>query len=176
MSDCATHTLPDVNLTDHLRGILDQLDESNIELKDCLSMPPAVYTSEEWFEFEKRAIWDREWICVGHIGTIPKPGDYVSITINEDPLLVQRKDGGGVRVMSAVCQHRGHVLGEETGRTRVFTCPFHGWSYDETGKLVTGKILPARAAYGSLERLHLYQHGRQCQAPGAAPETSHEGN
>ena len=69
MSDYVTHTLPDVSLNDHLRGILDQLDESNVELKDCLSMPPAVYTSEEWFEFEKRAIWDREWICVGHIGT-----------------------------------------------------------------------------------------------------------
>ena len=151
MPDYAAQTLPDVRLTEHLYEILGQLDESNIELKDCVTMPPAVYTSEEWFEFEKRAVWDREWICVGHIGTIPRPGDYVSITISEDPLIVQRKDDGGVRVMSAVCQHRGHVLGEEKGNTRVFTCPFHGWSYDETGKLVSAPEMDAHESLAKLQ-------------------------
>lgn len=151
MTDYVARPLPDVRLNERHIEILEQLDPSDAELAQCLSMPPAVYTCEDWFEFEKRAVWDREWVCVGHHGVIPNAGDYVSITINDDPLLVQRRDDGGVRVMSAVCQHRGHVLGEEKGNTRMFTCPFHGWSYDETGKLVSAPEMDAHASLAELQ-------------------------
>lgn len=151
MTDFVARPLPDVRLNERHLEILEQLDPSDAELAQCLTMPPAVYTCEDWFEFEKRAVWDREWVCVGHHGTIPNAGDYVSITINDDPLLVQRRDDGGVRVMSAVCQHRGHVLGEERGNTRMFTCPFHGWSYDETGKLVSAPEMDPHASLAELQ-------------------------
>ena len=151
MTDYVARPLPDVRLNERHEEILEQLDPSDAELAQCLTMPPAVYTCEDWFEFEKRAVWDREWVCVGHHGVIPKSGDYVSITINDDPLLVQRRADGGVRVMSAVCQHRGHVLGEERGNTRMFTCPFHGWSYDETGKLVSAPEMDAHASLAELQ-------------------------
>lgn len=151
MTDYVARPLPDVRLNERHVEILEQLDPSDAELAQCLTMPPAVYTCEDWFEFEKRAVWDREWVCVGHHGVIPNAGDYVSITINDDPLLVQRREDGGVRVMSAVCQHRGHVLGEERGNTRMFTCPFHGWSYDETGKLVSAPEMDAHVSLAELQ-------------------------
>lgn len=154
MTDYVARPLPDVRLNERHEEILEQLDPSDAELAQCLTMPPAVYTCEDWFEFEKRAVWDREWVCVGHHGTIPNAGDYVSITINDDPLLVQRREDGGVRVMSAVCQHRGHVLGEERGNARMFTCPFHGWSYDETGKLVSAPEMDAHASLAELQEKH----------------------
>ena len=135
MDNFVAAPLPDVQLTDQIREILDNLDASAVELEKAVAMPPAVYTSDEWFEFEKRALWDREWICVGHHGLIPQPGDYVTINVNEDPLIIQRGEDGQVQVMSAVCQHRGYVLSEGRGNAKVFTCPFHGWSYDMTGKL-----------------------------------------
>lgn len=116
-------------------------------------MPPEVYTSAEWFEFEKRAVWDREWICVGHVSHIPKVGDYTSITVNDDPLLVLR-DADGVRVMSSVCQHRGHLLGDTAGNTTMFTCPFHGWSYDLQGKLVSAPEMKAHATLEELQKTH----------------------
>ena len=150
MSDFVKAPLAAVELSDAIEGILSQLDESAVDLKDAVTMPPDVYTSEDWFEFEKRAVWDREWICVGHQGTIPNPGDYVSITINEDPLLVLRGSDNKIKVMSAVCQHRGHVLGQEKGNTKIFTCPFHAWSYDEDGKLLGA---PEMEAHASLEEL-----------------------
>lgn len=152
MTDFVARPLPDVRLNERHIEILEQLDPSDAELAQCLTMPPAVYTCEDWFEFEKRAVWDREWFCVGHHGAIPNPGDYVSITVNDDPLLVQRRDDGGVRVMSAVCQHRGHVLGEARGNARMFTCPFHGWSYDETGKLVSAPEMDAHASLAELQQ------------------------
>ena len=143
--------LPDVSLTDHIRGILDRLDPSTADVEECIAMPPEVYTSEEWFEFEKRAVWDTEWLCLAHTGLIPKASDYISINVNDDPLLIQRQKDGGVRVMSAVCQHRGHLLGEERGNTEVFTCEFHGWSYDMDGKLISAPELAG--VHASLEEL-----------------------
>ena len=151
MDDFTAKPLPDVPLTDHIRGILDRLDPSTADVEECISMPPEVYTSEEWFEFEKRAVWDTEWVCLAHTGVIPKAGDYISININDDPLLIQRQNDGGVRVMSAVCQHRGHLLGEERGNTEVFTCEFHGWSYDMDGTLISAPELAG--VHASLEEL-----------------------
>ena len=113
MNDYTAKTLPDVKLTDHLRSILERLDPSTADIETCITLPSEVYTSEEWFEFEKRAVWDCEWVCLGHIGQIPEIGDYFSITINDDPLLVLRDHAGEVRVMTAVCRHRGHILGEQ---------------------------------------------------------------
>ena len=150
MGDFVSAALPDVELTDHIRGILAQLDASTLDVDKAVSMPPAVYTSEEWFEFEKRAVWDRQWICVGHHGSVPKAGDYVSITVNDDPLIVQRRDGGKIHVMSAVCQHRGYQLVDDAGNTKVFTCPFHGWTYDINGKLIS---VPEMEPHASLEEM-----------------------
>ena len=152
MKDYTVKTLPDVVLTDHLRAIIDRLDASTADIETCITLPSEVYTSEAWFEFEKRAVWDREWVCLGHIGQVPKAGDYFSITINNDPLLVLRDDAGEVRVMTAVCQHRGHILGEHAGNTHVFTCPHHGWSYDLSGTLISAPQMDAHASLEELRR------------------------
>ena len=154
MSTYTAQPLPDPPLTDELRDILGRLDASTTDLEQCITLPPEVYTSDAWFEFEKRAVWDREWICIGHTGQVPNPGDYTSITVNDDPLLVLRGDDGTVRVLSAVCQHRGHVLGEATGNTNVFTCPFHGWSYDLEGTLVSAPEMDAHASLEELQNGH----------------------
>jgi phenylpropionate dioxygenase-like ring-hydroxylating dioxygenase large terminal subunit len=154
MSDHSTLGLPDVALTPHLEDILARLDSSVAAYDQAISLPPEVYTSEEWFEFEKRAVWDHEWICLGHQGLIPKPGDYVSITVNDDPLLVLRDKDGTVRVMSAVCQHRGYRLGEARGNAAAFTCPFHGWSYDLKGQLLGAPEMSEHVPMEELRRTH----------------------
>ncbi len=128
--------LPEITLTPTIRSLLDQLGPSDGDRSDALSLPPACYTSEEWFEFERRAVWDREWLCVGHTGNLQNPGDYFRVNINGDPLLVLRTLEDEVRVMSAVCTHRGHLLGDERGNGRTFTCPFHGWTFGNDGDLL----------------------------------------
>lgn len=148
----ANYTLPDVPLTPTLLEILNSLEPSAREVDEAISLPPACYTSEEWFEFERRAVFDREWVCLGHASLIPKPGDYYSITMNDDPLLVLRAKDGSVRVMSAVCQHRGHVLGDARGNTDTFTCPFHGWSYDLDGRLVSAPEMEGTLPFEELQK------------------------
>ena len=47
-----------------------------------------------------------------------------------------RAKGGNLRAFYNVCMHRGHILLEGTGHTRMFTCPFHAWTYDLEGNLM----------------------------------------
>ena len=118
-------------------GVLDSMESSIVDVGDGRYMPPYVYASEDWFEFEKAAVYDRSWLCVGRADLLRQPGDYYTITINDDPLLVVMDDEGEIRVMSSVCQHRGHLLAEDSGTasTGLFRCPLHNWSYDLKGRL-----------------------------------------
>ena len=117
--------------------VLRTFERSTAEVTNASYLPPYLYTSEEWFEFEKAAIHDRSWLCVGRTGLLPNPGDYFTITINDDPLLAVRGSDGEIRVMTAVCQHRGMLLAEGSGCVErgLFRCPLHSWSYDLEGRL-----------------------------------------
>lgn len=133
-----------------IAGIISAVRDSAGNVSSSVALPPELYNSEPWFDFERKAIWDKEWICVGHTTLIPNNGDYFSISIVDDPLVVVRGDDGKIRTLSAVCQHRGHVLGEETGNTKYFSCPFHSWTYDLTGEL---RGAPEMRAHVSIEEL-----------------------
>lgn len=115
-----------------------QLEKSTLDVADAQFFPAELYTSEEWFRFERRAVFERSWLCVGRADQIPNPGDFLTLTLNDDPLLVIRGADGQIRVMSNVCRHRGHILAEGTGNARhgLLRCPLHYWSYDTTGQLM----------------------------------------
>jgi len=118
-------------------SILNDLGPSLIESKEARSMPPEVYISEEFFEFEKHAIYGKSWLCVGRQEQVPNPGDYYSITVNDDPLIVTRDKKGEINVISAVCQHRGHLVAEGSGNCKNFRCPLHWWTYGLDGELIS---------------------------------------
>lgn len=120
-------------LTDEL---LASFDDSTGPVDEARLLPPVLYTSPEFFEFERRAIFQREWLCVGRADQLAEPGDYRCITIADEPLIAARDTDGELRVMSAVCRHRGMVLAEGSGNCRRFTCPYHHWSYGLDGKLL----------------------------------------
>ena len=128
--------LDDIELTSSIRKTLAALDASAQNLKEAMTLPKECYTSEEWFEFEKRAVYDRDWVCVAHIGSIPNAGDYISININNDPLLVVHDEQNRIRVMSAVCPHRGSVIGDERGNCERLVCRLHHWTFDLNGQLL----------------------------------------
>lgn len=103
--------------------------------ESCL-LPPSLYTSEEFFDFERRAVFSHEWLCMGRTSQIPNPGDYLTRTLVDEPLIAVRGKDGEVRVLSAVCQHRGMVVAEGAGNCTKFTCMYHHWSYGLDGRLL----------------------------------------
>ncbi|MYZ36568.1 MULTISPECIES: aromatic ring-hydroxylating dioxygenase subunit alpha [unclassified Streptomyces] len=140
-------TLP---ISDHAlaaaRAVMADIDHTTDPVATARLLPPAVYTSTDFWEFEKEAIFHREWLCIGHVNEVPEPGDQLPLTILDEPIVMLRDLSGHVRVMSAVCQHRGQPLfgglaGE--GRSaaapclsgRVMKCPYHNWAFDLDGRL-----------------------------------------
>jgi phenylpropionate dioxygenase-like ring-hydroxylating dioxygenase large terminal subunit len=99
-------------------------------------LPRECYTSTEFFEFEREAVFARSWVCVGRVEQIASPGDYLAPAVAGEPLLVARAQDGSIHAMSAVCRHRGEVLTCTPGNVPAFRCPLHFWSYDLSGRLI----------------------------------------
>ncbi len=116
--------------------LLRSLDDSTRPVNEACLLPTSLYTSEEFYEFERDAIFSHDWLCVGRADQIPNPGDYFTLTITDEPLLVVRGKDHRVHILSAVCQHRGMVVAEDAGSCRQFTCPYHHWTYALDGSLV----------------------------------------
>ena len=127
--------------------------------EEAETLPPACYTEEEFFRFEKEALFYREWLCVGREEWAEKPGDYFTCTQANEPLVIARDRDGMLQAMSSVCQHRAMLVAEGQGNTRAFVCPYHHWTYDLNGTLVNapamGKTCNFDKAKNSLPRLKL---------------------
>ncbi len=96
------------------------------------------YKSQEVFDREKSQIFDKCWLYLGHKSEIVNPGDFVRRTVAGRNLIFTRDRGGEVRALVNACTHRGASICRETkGNARTFTCPYHGWTFDLTGKLVS---------------------------------------
>lgn len=105
--------------------MLKAFDAATAPVNEAGILPPILYTSSEFHRFERDTIFTREWLCVGRTSQVPNPGDWYQFTLLDEPLLVVRDRDGQVRVLSAVCQHRGMVVAEGSGNCNKFLCPYH---------------------------------------------------
>jgi len=67
---------------------------------------------------------------------LPENGSYRTMTVLGVPVLIVRGSDGEIRAFLNVCRHRGATLCQsERGKARVFSCPYHAWTYDDRGRL-----------------------------------------
>jgi phenylpropionate dioxygenase-like ring-hydroxylating dioxygenase large terminal subunit len=99
-------------------------------------LAPACYVSEAFYALEVERIFRKDWLCVGRADEIPEPGDYMSLDLLGEPLVVVRGGDRLVRVMSRVCRHRGMPVVAGSGRARTLVCPYHAWTYGLDGRLL----------------------------------------
>ena len=102
----------------------------------AISLPPAGYSSEDFFALEVDRIFEREWVPLGRVEEVAAAGDYFTTELAGDPLLVVRGDDKRIRVLSNVCRHKWTEVASGQGNTRVFVCPYHAWTYARDGQLV----------------------------------------
>ena len=97
-----------------------------------------VYTSPEIFQLEMERLWSRTWIYVGHASQVPNAGDYITVDIAAQPVVMVRHSDGSIRVLLNRCAHKGtkvvYGLAGNTGKT--FRCPYHAWTYRTDGTLL----------------------------------------
>jgi phenylpropionate dioxygenase-like ring-hydroxylating dioxygenase large terminal subunit len=95
------------------------------------------YTSYAWHRLEVERLWRRVWQMACRDEDIPEVGDHVVYDIVDDSLIVVRTAPDEVRAFHNSCLHRGTTLCAEAGRSESFVCPFHGWTWDLDGRLIS---------------------------------------
>ncbi|MDE0371627.1 MAG: Rieske (2Fe-2S) protein, partial [Rhodospirillales bacterium] len=100
-------------------------------------LPRDAYVDRAWFERERRDLFGCCWTCAGVVQDLAKPGEYVTVSAGDYPLMVLRDGSGTLRAFHNLCRHRGTELVEGSGRLERarISCPYHRWTYDLDGSL-----------------------------------------
>ena len=119
------------------------------------TLPGSYYTDPRIFALEQAKIFEDMWFCVVRGSDLANPGDFRTVQVGTESLIVSRSRRGEVRAFFNVCRHRGaRICSEAAGSVkRAFQCPYHAWTYDLDGKLVAAPNLTKmpdvdRVAYG----------------------------
>ncbi len=97
-------------------------------------------------EDERRLIFDRSWLFVGHESEIEQPHDFRTRNVGGRPIIFTRNAEKQVRVFVNSCPHRGmQIETRGEGHGRFLKCFYHGWSFNTSGELVA---LPGEESYG----------------------------
>jgi phenylpropionate dioxygenase-like ring-hydroxylating dioxygenase large terminal subunit len=147
------------------RQIVGRTQFSVLPVEEAQLLPPEAYVSEKFWAFEKCAVFSREWLCVAHVNEVPNVGDYLPLTVLNEPVLVVRDEKRNVRVLSAICRHRGHPLvggvmenphpGRCLNASRL-TCPYHNWVYGLDGRLLGAPSMSETTPVSVLrDKMHL---------------------
>jgi p-cumate 2,3-dioxygenase alpha subunit len=102
-------------------------------------------TSQEIFELERRRVFERSWLYVGHGSEIRDPGDYKRRNVAGRSIMFVRGDDGEVRAFFNTCPHRGAIVcRQDSGTAKAFQCFYHAWTFNTRGKLIG---IPGKEAY-----------------------------
>ena len=104
---------------------------------DILKVPTSDYTSNERWSAEMENIFQTLPLMLALSIEMPNPGDYKSIEVTDIPILITRDKNNNVNAFRNVCSHRGAIIAQEgIGNRSRFSCPYHGWTYSNTGDLI----------------------------------------
>jgi len=114
----------------------EAVEETLRPLNEARHTPGYVYASQEVFQMEKERLFMKDWLFVGRVEELEKPGDFITHTIMGEPIVITRDQKGGLNAFYNQCAHRGVEVAEGSGNTKRFKCPYHAWTYDLQGKLI----------------------------------------
>jgi Rieske 2Fe-2S family protein len=98
----------------------------------------SAYLDPATFDREIERVFGRSWLCAGREEQLREPGDFLTIAVGAENILVLRDRSGGVRAFHNLCRHRGARLCDgQSGRIKgSIVCPYHAWTYALDGRLV----------------------------------------
>jgi carnitine monooxygenase subunit len=85
---------------------------------------------------------------VGYVSELPEPGTYCTKSVMGRSVLLTRTSTGSVKAFNNVCLHRQSQVVTGCGKAKRFSCPYHAWTYDDTGRLVG---LPGREGFPGVQ-------------------------
>lgn len=98
------------------------------------------FTHPELFELEMKYIFEKNWVYLAHESQITELNDYFTTHIGRQPIFIARNKEGELNAFINACSHRGAQLCRyKKGNKSTYTCPFHGWTFNNSGKLLKVK-------------------------------------
>lgn len=117
------------------------------------ALPPWVYNHAEMTRLEFERILKPSWQIACHINSVPRPGDYLTLEIGPESIVVLRNRDNEIVAFHNVCRHRGTRLLDGQGQCPGnIVCPYHGWSYRHDGSLAG---VAQRETFPDLDRSEL---------------------
>ncbi|MGB5344660.1 MAG: aromatic ring-hydroxylating dioxygenase subunit alpha [Woeseia sp.] len=114
------------------------------------SLEQRFYTDPAIYEREVACIINRNWVLAGHSSELPQPGDFKVFKVGKESAIIVRTARGELKAHANVCRHRGSLVClQQSGNTRKFECPYHGWMYDTDGALLAARSMPEDFDKGS---------------------------
>tara|TARA_B100000575_G_scaffold60490_1_gene45901 strand:+ start:3651 stop:4901 length:1251 start_codon:yes stop_codon:yes gene_type:complete len=110
--------------------------------KENFPLEQKFFTDKEIFEKDFKHIFSNQWVFIGHTSRIPKNGDYFTVQIANESIIVIRDRSGNINCFYNVCRHRGsHICTKAEGSLRKLTCPYHAWTYNLDGSLGNASMM-----------------------------------
>lgn len=117
-----------------LREEFFELSRRSFEEAHCFG--GSMYADDQIHADERRHIFRKEWVIIGHKSELAKHGDVVPFDVAGQPMFAANNKGKLVAYHN-VCRHRGAKLVDKKEKGRaVVTCPYHRWGYALDGRLV----------------------------------------
>lgn len=99
-----------------------------------------VFTDPDLFELEMKHLFENGWVYLAHESQIPQVNDYYTTWAGRTPVVITRDKTGQLNAFVNACAHRGATIcRRKHGNKGSFTCPFHGWTFSNNGKLLKVK-------------------------------------
>ncbi len=123
-------------------------------LESASTIPARWYTDAEIAELERERLFGAVWQVAGRTDQIAVPGQFFTIELAGEPLVIVRGADGVLRGFFNVCRHHAAAVATaNSGFVQLFRCPYHGWTYGLDGSLkgtpdFTGVCQFDRAANG----------------------------
>ncbi|MFT5720092.1 MAG: Rieske 2Fe-2S family protein [Motiliproteus sp.] len=127
-----------LNVTSATYADAQQDMEHLLEARDPnYSLPKPLYNDPQMFRVDMEEIFQKEWLFVGMTSEVPSKGDYLTVEIGQNPVLIVRDGEGNVNAFHNTCRHRGsRICTKERGKVANLVCPYHTWTYDLKGNLL----------------------------------------
>src|SRR5712692_3213044 len=118
-------------------------------LADASHAPGALYASPEFYRLDVEKLFMRDWLYVGRVEELPNPGDYVTTRIAGEPIIIARGRDGELGAFYNMCVHRGVGVAGGGGNPGGLRCPYHGWTYDLSGRLTGSPYMKESVGFES---------------------------
>jgi phenylpropionate dioxygenase-like ring-hydroxylating dioxygenase large terminal subunit len=112
------------------------LYDGDAPLEAASTIPAAWYLDERIAKLELDRVFGRNWIAVGRADQVSAAGQFFTVDLAGEPLVVVRGNDGGLRAFFNVCRHHAAAVATATcGTAQHLRCPYHGWTYGLDGSL-----------------------------------------